>query len=560
MPDGHHHSITAQEIHHGVLHGGLPKQVIDLRPVLDERLEGCTLSPGQKDCLTRCYRWDAEKRKYVLLDDVAPRDADVIRTVFARYSTYQRDRSFFFFRSEALSRQIAGPRTDNFFEANLEDRDKLDSLKAEIVAAGLPHFEYGDIEALGQLVLNTLWQRIEAEAEQEPREEKDWLAQESELQALFMADRTRRFVGRRDLLERMHGFCERSDDPSLLAVAGTPGCGKSALMARFAEEALHRHPDWLVLGHFVGASPSSTSLRQMLRRLCAQLGRATGATDDGPEAIKELLMLFPELLARATRQRPLLIVIDAVNQLEHADHAHSMHWLPQMLPGTVRVVISTLAGETHDAMLQRRIKPQEEVVTGLSGLEMRELAGKYLRDIRHEFPNREVEADFYRKVKEGNPLYILVALEELRVFGEFEKLGSRIKRLPNNVPDLFDQVLERIESDFTPGLVGNCMSLIACGRHGMAAEELQALLKAYAPRVAPAAEVPKLPDMLWSRLYRSVECVSLQPLRCYRLLSRPAQGCRRETVSPGGAPAGSGAITRSPATLRGGGALYARPR
>jgi WD40 repeat protein len=242
----------------------------------------------------------------------------------------------------------------------------------------------------------------------------------------------------------------------------------------------------------------------MLRRLCTQMNRATGANENAPEDIKELLKLFPELLANAGAQRPLLIIIDAVNQLEQADHAHAMHWLPQILPTNVRVVISTLAGDAHDAMLQRRITPQEETVTGLTAPEIRELAGAYLREIRHEFPNREVEGDFYRKVEEGNPLYILVALEELRVFGKFEELGSRIRRLPDNVPALFDQVLERIESDFNPALVGDCLSYIACGRHGMTAEELQTLLKAHAPRIDPNAEAPKLPDMSWSRLYRSL--------------------------------------------------------
>lgn len=242
----------------------------------------------------------------------------------------------------------------------------------------------------------------------------------------------------------------------------------------------------------------------MLRSLCTHLNRATGANEGAPEDIKELLNLFPELLTKASEQRNLLIIIDAVNQLEQLDHAHSMHWLPQMLPKNVRLVISTLPGEAHDAMLQRRIKPREETVAGLTAPEIRELAGTYLREIRHEFPNPEVEGDFYRKVEQGNPLYILVALEELRVFGEFEELGSRINRLPDNVPALFDQVLERIESDFNPALVGDCMSYIACGRHGMTAEELQMLLKAHAPRIDPNAEAPKLPDMLWSRLYRSV--------------------------------------------------------
>jgi hypothetical protein len=36
-------------------------------------------------------------------------------------------------------------------------------------------------------------------------------------------------------------------------------------------------------------------------------------------------------------------------------------------------------------MLQRRIKPQEETVTGLTAPQIRELTGTYLREIRHHF-------------------------------------------------------------------------------------------------------------------------------------------------------------------------------
>ena len=96
-------------------------------------------------------------------------------------------------------------------------------------------------------------------------------------------------------------------------------------------------------------------------------------------------------------------------------------------------------------------------------------------------PTIKLKSTFFSKIKKGNPLYILVALEELRVFGQFEALADRITQLPDDVPALFDQVLKRVESDFNPALVGDCMSYIACGRQGMTAEELQTLLADHAP-------------------------------------------------------------------------------
>ena len=83
---------------------------------------------------------------------------------------------------------------------------------------------------------------------------------------------------------------------------------------------------------------------------------------------------------------------------------------------------------------------------------------------------------------------------------------SEVNELPDNLLNLFDQVLARIEADFSqyPSLVQDCLSYIHCGRFGLAAEELQALLKDHAPRLDPKVDADKLPNLLWSHLYRAL--------------------------------------------------------
>ncbi|MCU0286294.1 MAG: hypothetical protein MUF15_07825, partial [Acidobacteria bacterium] len=159
--------------------------------------------------------------------------------------------------------------------------------------------------------------------------------------------------------------------------------------------------------------------------------------------------------------------------------------------------------ESFETLLASRIKISIEKLSGLHETEIKILIGKYLREIRRKFPNKQVQQSFFDKVKTGNPLYILVALEELRVFGQFEKLSYRIDKLPENVTALFDQVLERIESDFNPALVRDFMIFVACGRQGMTAQELQILLSTHAPCTDSEFKPEKLPDMVWARLYRA---------------------------------------------------------
>jgi len=254
-------------------------------------------------------------------------------------------------------------------------------------------------------------------------------------------------------------------------------------MARFATEARRRHADWTVLSHFVGASAASTDLRQTLKRLCAPLDRSSGDTGDYPEDLKELTSHFSEALAKAAARTDVVLILDAVNQM--TGDSPALNWLPAVLPTGVRVVVSTIDGPSSDALVSLRQGSQELVVPPLGESEIRQLVQAYLAEIRHEFPNRRVESLFFEKVRGGNPLYILVALDELRLYGEFESLERRIGVLPATVAGLFSQVLERIEADLGSPLVRDCMCYVACGRGGAAAGELQALLKAQVRTVQP---------------------------------------------------------------------------
>ena len=535
IPDGQNLSITASEIYHGVLHNDLPSQVVDMRGIIEGRFEGRRLRDEQINCLRANYTWDAEKRVYVLRSSLSDDDAEIIRDIFRKYAAYQRDRSFFFFRSERLSRQLARHENDDFFESDPHLADSLEALKREIKDSGIVCFEYDDLEDFGQKVRNELWQHIQVELEEASTEERDPLDVEREMHDLFAADRTRRFIGRADYLNRMRQFCEKPDRGSLLLVTGKPGSGKSSLMARFSEEIQHAHPDWLIIPHFIGASPDSTNLRRSLRRFYAEINRHLELDEVVPEDTRELLNGFSDKLNQAAQANRVLFVIDAVNQMEKADTPQDMTWLPVNPPENVFWVVSTLAGDALDALMNRQ--PVRVEVRGLDAHEVGRLVDDYLAEVRKAFPSPQIRENFLAKLDSGNPLYIMVALEELRIFGSFEQLAGRIDLLPDDVPALFQQVLERIENDFAawPGLVADALSVIACSRQGMTPEEMQTLLAEYAPtrepinlpqhppkglfsrvlnffkrhpgpKAPPIPAVPdKLPDMVWSRLRLSLD-------------------------------------------------------
>src|SRR5205085_306842 len=84
-----------------------------------------------------------------------------------------------------------------------------------------------------------------------------------------------------------------------------------------------------------------------------------------------------------------------------------------------------------------------------------------------------------------NPLFLMVALEELRGYGSFENLNRLIAKLPDKgdaLTKLFERVFERLEKEFGQRLVEQVLSLLVCARRGLSGPELAELTRNLGPQ------------------------------------------------------------------------------
>ena len=101
-------------------------------------------------------------------------------------------------------------------------------------------------------------------------------AKEIQGQRTFAKKQTGCFTGFLDMQEQVLTHIS-SDAHGLLAICGEKGTGKTAFMARVAEEIARKNPNAVVIARFIGSTPSSAYTSALLDSLCKQIADQYGA-------------------------------------------------------------------------------------------------------------------------------------------------------------------------------------------------------------------------------------------------------------------------------------------
>lgn len=343
------------------------------------------------------------------------------------------------------------------------------------------------LDVFGRHVHDYLWEAIKKElnlTEISPVEtlaSKDPLAEEEDYNDRFIESRLHVYVGREKVQRQLTEYAESNDTvPCLLT--GPSGSGKSAALAKFVDTYKNEHLDVYLIPHFIGASPESTNLRQMLRRFCIKLKERYGFEDEVPHDVHELTSKFLEFIAKVLESSKVLFIIDAINQMKETDNAHTIHWLPRKLPPQVKVIISCIDDPDRTEKILNTFTDRTFKlfrIEALTNEERSEIICQVPSLSAKALDTKQIELLLSNQATE-NPLFLLVALEELRGFGSFEHLNTRINEFPkegDSVTAIFIQVIERLEEEFDPNVVRQVLSILACSRNGLSEHELLELIE-----------------------------------------------------------------------------------
>ena len=227
-----------------------------------------------------------------------------------------------------------------------------------------------------------------------------------------------------------------------LVITGASGLGKSALLANWINEKLHdKKRDYKVIYHFTGNGGSQSSHHYVEKIIRDEIADQYQWAEEKVKTLS-LEQLFNKIVA--DKQKPLLIVFDAINQLADEDDAKLLNWFPDANK-SVKILYSTLEDDKTMESLKRRVYPIY-TLKPLSKEQRCQLIVKHLGNFAKRLNENQIQRIAGNTLCE-NTLVLRSLLDELINFGIYEKLDERIDSYlsQKTIEDFYQVYLKNIE-------------------------------------------------------------------------------------------------------------------
>jgi len=278
--------------------------------------------------------------------------------------------------------------------------------------------------------------------------------------------------------EKINDYLE-DDDNNIFAVTGFMGSGKTSYLANwissvYPNRKTNEH-NYLIF-RFVGGSENSSSEDGLIRSIAQEIKEEFSLWQDIPLESAKLFEIFPNLLEQAGRSKKIIVIVDALNQLQSG--LLGLDWIPGKLPKNVKLIISIQSNPQGDAFLQKKnwikyLVNSEGISKDLRKKIVQSYFKYYLKNLDEDIINSIIALD-----ASSNPLFLHVVISEMRLFGSFANLRDVISHFGPDTESAFIALLERIENDTvnlnvsSSVLLSKFLSLIIYSRYGLSVEEL----------------------------------------------------------------------------------------
>ena len=360
--------------------------------------------------------------------------------------------------------------------------------------------------------------------------DKDEINHEVRLHGEFKTRLTEHFKGRDAILNTIQHYLNNPDEKKVMSLIDASGTGKSSVMAQAVK--LNENEGAVLVYRFIGTTSRSSNIMSLLQSICGEIARGFGieARSIGREGddkawydIYGLSEILKKCLEMATAQKPVLLVLDSLDQLSDSDNAKALNWLPRTLPPNASLIVSSLP-ELNPA-LEASYQEELEVMPVEEG---KVILNKWLSAVQRTLTKDQNELVINSFSKMQLPIYLKLAFEKALKWHSYDHEHSLKEDVEGMINDYFDD----LEKEYPKEFVRTATSYLLSGRYmGLAENEILEILafdqeyweifkteshEAHQQELQDLKDIlekegagqrgyMKIPIAVWSRLYLDLE-------------------------------------------------------
>jgi WD40 repeat protein len=371
-----------------------------------------------------------------------------------------------------------------------------------------------DAKAFGERVYADLKSIIEGQLEEVA--DIDPIEREKAQHEEFKNQRLEHFTGRTDALNVIAEYLDSSSN-KVFSVVGGSGTGKTSLLAKAIEQAGDRKG--VKIFRFCGTTTSTSDPFTLLSGLIREITSAYGIERDtllkeGEDekkfsTLRGLQDIFLRCLNLASIDQPLLIVLDALDQLSREYKTLSLDWVPKEIPDHVGIIVSALP-ELREKLAHTAIHD----LASMPGDEGATLLERWLFAINRTLMPEQKKLVIDRFSGEGTPLFLKLAFEKARGWYSY----STDLSLEPDIDGVLAGYFDSLEKSHDPLLVRKVCGYLLSGKYqGLMEQEVLGLLifdtehrdhflgRSHPDHRQEVEALGKLPLVIWSRLFLDLE-------------------------------------------------------
>ncbi|XP_076445390.1 NACHT domain- and WD repeat-containing protein 1-like [Babylonia areolata] len=346
--------------------------------------------------------------------------------------------------------------------------------------------------------------------------QREWYTRYNEVlhHLRFCNSKCESFCGQDEVLMKAKEYVLDFSTRKPFIIHAPSGAGKTSVMAMIMKSL----KTWLPGGHvgmirFLGTSPQSIDVRNVLFNVCGQLADSTNILMErlNYTSWKGLKAYAPRLLRRVSSKlkKPAIILLDSLDQLAPTNDAYSMDWLPTTLPQNIKLIVSTLPEEHGILKKLKQILPDPKCYCAVPLLPQatgQQIVQKYLQLRNRKITEEQLSVVLKAFAGSPSPLYLKLLMDEAVSYPSF--LSPDPASIPGSISLAINALYDELEVKFGRQLVQSALGLLTVGLNGLSDVELEdalsccdtALDEVYKFHDPPVPGIVRIPPVLWARI------------------------------------------------------------